>query len=181
MENNGKKPTAWILQATTFGNCIWDDRDMAKKRKPHERNWISIAAQNKAIRTNFVKFFTIKSRYKYRFREFSLFLCHPSLPAGLPNYTLCPHRAVVGKFLLVSQNLPVKGSIGERHSWARPCFSSCVPHVKVVSMVKCQSLAQFSVDHLSNPVMSNLELLVFIVVVVFMHYNALTKLVVVIA
>ena len=59
---------------------------------------------------------------------------HPSLPAGLPYYILCPHRAVVSKFLLVGQHLyfHVKGFIRERHLWFRPCFSSSVPHVLFV-------------------------------------------------
>ena len=41
----------------------------------------------------------------------------PSLPAGLGDYTPCPYRAVVDKFLLVGQHLHVhvKGSIRKRH------------------------------------------------------------------
>ena len=54
---------------------------------------------------------------------------HPSLLVGLPNYILCPHRAVVDKFLLNGQHwyIHVKGSIGECHLWVCPCFSSSVP------------------------------------------------------
>ena len=39
------------------------------------------------------------------------------------------HRAAVGRFQLVV--LPMKRSTGVHHLWARPCFSSCVPHVLV--------------------------------------------------
>ena len=54
-----------------------------------------------------------------------------SLLAGLPNCILCPSMVVVDKFFLVVQHLPVrgKGSIGERRLWARPYFSTSVPHV----------------------------------------------------
>ena len=34
----GRKTTVWILQATNWENCTRDDLDMAKKRKPPERN-----------------------------------------------------------------------------------------------------------------------------------------------
>ena len=53
-------------------------------------------------------------------------LYHLSLPAGLLDYTQCPYRTVVGKFLLVSQHLHlrVKRSIGEHHLWVHPYFSS---------------------------------------------------------
>ena len=38
------------------GNCVWGDLDMAIKRKPKMRNWISVNnCENKAIRTNYVK------------------------------------------------------------------------------------------------------------------------------
>ena len=39
----------------------------------------------------------------------------PPLPAGLPNYILYPHRAVVSKFLLVGQHwhVHVKESLSE--------------------------------------------------------------------
>ena len=59
---------------------------------------------------------------------------YPSLPAGLPNYTLCPHRANVNKFLLVGQHWHVHelGSTEERHSWVGLCFSGSVPHVLFV-------------------------------------------------
>ena len=60
----------------------------------------------------------------------SLFLrpYHPSSPAVLLNYILCPQRADVDKFLLVGQHwhVHVKGSIEERHLWIRPCFSCSV-------------------------------------------------------
>ena len=42
---------------------------------------------------------------------------HPLLPAGLPDYTLRPYRAFVGKFLLVGQHCHIneKESIGKGH------------------------------------------------------------------
>ena len=60
----------------------------------------------------------------------SIHLYHPLLPAGLPNYILCPHRTYVDKFLLVDQqwHVHVKGSI-KCLLWARHCFSSSVLHV----------------------------------------------------
>ena len=59
---------------------------------------------------------------------------HPLLPAGLPNYILCPHRAEVNKFLLVGQPLQVHilGSIEERLLSFRSCLSSSVSHVLFV-------------------------------------------------
>ena len=53
---------------------------------------------------------------------------HPSLPAGLLDYITCPNRAVVDKFWLLVQHLPVlvKGSIGEGHLWVRPYLSRSV-------------------------------------------------------
>ena len=43
-------------------------------------------------------------------------LSHPSLPAGLLDYTLCPYRGVVDKFWLIVQHFHVcvKSSIGDR-------------------------------------------------------------------
>ena len=67
---------------------------------------------------------------------FPLPICpyHPSLSACLPDYIFCPHRAVVCKFLLVGQywHIHVKGSLGEHHLWAHPCFSSSVPPILFV-------------------------------------------------
>ena len=61
----------------------------------------------------------------------SLAICtyHPLFQAGLLDYILCPNRAVVGKFLLVSHHshVHVKGSIGKHHLWVHHCFSSNVP------------------------------------------------------
>ena len=49
-------------------------------------------------------------------------------PAGLPNYSLCPHRSNIGKFLLVGQHwrFHVWWSIEKRQLWIRPCLSSSV-------------------------------------------------------
>ena len=33
---------------------------------------------------------------------------HPSLPEGLPDYILCPYKAIVDRFLLVTQHLHVR-------------------------------------------------------------------------
>ena len=56
---------------------------------------------------------------------------HSSPLAGLQGYILCPHIVAVCKFELVV--LLLHGhmwvSIGVHHLWARPCFSSSVPHV----------------------------------------------------
>ena len=52
------------------------------------------------------------------FLTLPIHLENPSLPVGLPDYILYPHKAVVGKFLLVSEHwhIHVKGSIEEdRH------------------------------------------------------------------
>ena len=59
---------------------------------------------------------------------------HPSIQADPPDYVLCPYTAVIDKFLLVGHHLHVhvKGSIGERHLWVRPYFSSDDPHVLFV-------------------------------------------------
>ena len=66
----------------------------------------------------------------------SLAICsyHPSLPAGLLDYILCPYRVVADKFLLVCQHLHVcvKGSIEEHCLWVCPYFSSSVPHVSFI-------------------------------------------------
>ena len=57
---------------------------------------------------------------------------HPTLQAGLPDCILCPHRAVICKFLLVSKHwhMYMKGSI-----WVHPCLSMNVPHVFLVLFV----------------------------------------------
>ena len=62
---------------------------------------------------------------------------HPSFPAGPLDYIPSPYRAVVDKFLLVSQDLhvSVKESIRERHLWVSPYFSSNVPHVRLTWIV----------------------------------------------
>ena len=54
----------------------------------------------------------------------------PLLPAGLQSYILYRHRAAVCRFKLVILPLlgHVKGSTGVHHLWARPYFSSSVPH-----------------------------------------------------
>ena len=55
----------------------------------------------------------------------------PSLPAGPQDYIPYLHRAAVCNFELVALLLLgyVKGSKRVHHLWARPYFSSCVPHV----------------------------------------------------
>ena len=55
---------------------------------------------------------------------------YPSLP-GLPDDVLCPYRAIVGKFFLISQDRHVhmKGYNGEHYLWVRLCFSSSVLHI----------------------------------------------------
>ena len=65
------------------------------------------------------------------FLPFTTHLYHPSLPAGLPGYILCPYRSVVDKFQLVVLRLRVrvKGSMEEHRLWVRLCSSSSVPHV----------------------------------------------------
>ena len=64
----------------------------------------------------------------------SIHLYHLSLPIGIQDYILCPHRPVVCKFLLVSGNWHVhdKVSIGERHLLVHPSFYSTVLHVLFV-------------------------------------------------
>ena len=54
-----------------------------------------------------------------------------SLLAGPLAYIPYLHRAAVCRFEPVSLPLlgRVRGSIGEHHLWAHPCFSSCVLHV----------------------------------------------------
>ena len=37
----GRKTTVWTLQVTNKWHLTQEDLDMAKKRKPQERNWIS--------------------------------------------------------------------------------------------------------------------------------------------
>ena len=37
----GKRTTVWILQATNWGHCPWDDLDMATEKELNERNWIT--------------------------------------------------------------------------------------------------------------------------------------------
>ena len=74
----------------------------------------------------------LMSRWKHRFPKPPL--SHPSLPAGLLDYIICPYRSVADKFQLVVQHLHVrvKGSIGERYIWVRPYFSTGVLHVLFV-------------------------------------------------
>ena len=57
---------------------------------------------------------------------------HPSIPTGPLNSILCPHWAVIGKFLLIGQHwlVRVKGSIGEHHY---------VPAYLAVSYMLCLS------------------------------------------
>ena len=74
----------------------------------------------------------IKSTWKHGFLSLFLSLTlslsirpyHPSLPAGVPNFILCPCRGVVGKFLLVYNHWHdhVKGFIEKRYLWVSPCF-----------------------------------------------------------
>ena len=58
----------------------------------------------------------------------------PTFPADLQDYTQCSYRAVVDKFLLVSQHLhvSVKGSIRECCLWVYPYFSNSVLYVLFV-------------------------------------------------
>ena len=59
----------------------------------------------------------------------SLAICHYhlSLPTSLPDDILCPHRAVVDKFLIVKHlHVRVMGSVGESHLWVHTNFSSSV-------------------------------------------------------
>ena len=58
----------------------------------------------------------------------------PSLPAGPQGYIPYLHRAAVCRFKLVTLPLlgHVKGSTRIHHLWARPYFSSSVPHVLFV-------------------------------------------------
>ena len=74
-----------------------------------------------------------KSHCKHRFPWLFLSIgpYHPSLLASLPNYILCPYRAVIDRSLLVGQHWHdhLKKSIEEHHLWVRPCSSSSVPHV----------------------------------------------------
>ena len=64
----------------------------------------------------------------------SICLYCSSLPAGLPNYILCLHRADVNKLLLVNQHwhVHVLGPMKEHHLWVHPFFYSSVPHVFVL-------------------------------------------------
>ena len=56
---------------------------------------------------------------------------HPLFPTGLQGYIQYRHRIAVCRFALVILSLLVhlKGSTGVHHLWARPYFSSRVPHV----------------------------------------------------
>ena len=64
-------------------------------------------------------------RCSHELPGFSLYIrpYHPSLSTGLLNYILCPHRAIVRKFLLVVQpwHVHVKGSLRVLY-----CFFSSV-------------------------------------------------------
>ena len=59
----------------------------------------------------------------------------PSLSSIAPDYILCPHWALVGKFVSVSQHwhVYVKGSIGECHLWGHSCFSSSSSNISCLS------------------------------------------------
>ena len=59
-----------------------------------------------------------------------------SLMAGPQGYIPYPHRAAVCRFELVALLLlgHVKGSIGEHHLWARPCFSSSILHAWFIKL-----------------------------------------------
>ena len=69
-----------------------------------------------------------------------LFIClyHPSFPASLPDYILCLHRAVAGKFLLVCQywRVHILRSIGECHRTLYPNF--CLHWVTFSGSCQCQ-------------------------------------------
>ena len=71
---------------------------------------------------------------------------HSSPPAGLLDYILCPHIAAVCKFGLVVLLLlgHMWGSIGVRHLQARPCFSSSVRRVWLVSPIQFSCLARLN-------------------------------------
>ena len=52
----GRKTTVWTIQATNKRNLRWENLDMAKKRSlKRENESLLIAAQNNAIRSNYVK------------------------------------------------------------------------------------------------------------------------------
>ena len=71
--------------------------------------------------------------HKQVFLSLSLSICHyhPSLPACLPNYIQCPHRADVNRFLQVGQHwhLQVYRTIEQCQLWVCPFFSSSTPQV----------------------------------------------------
>ena len=76
-------------------------------------------------------------QHGYPWPSLATFPDRSSPPAGLLGYILCPHIAAVCKFGLVVLLLlgHMWGSIGVRHLRARPCFSSSVPRVWLVSPV----------------------------------------------
>ena len=61
---------------------------------------------------------------------------YPLLLAGFPDDILCLYRFVVGKLWLVGQHwhIHVMGSIGERHLWVHPCFSSRICLIWLVAL-----------------------------------------------
>ena len=70
-------------------------------------------------------------QHRYPWHSLATPPCYSSPMAAPQDYTPYPHRAAACKFELVALLLlgNVRGSIGEHHVWARPCFSSSVLHV----------------------------------------------------
>ena len=89
-----------------------------------------IASGNKILQLIII---IIMSHYQHRYPWPSL-ITPPYrllLPAGPQGYFLYRRRAAVCRFKLVVLPLHVyvKGSTGVHHLWARPYFSSSVPHI----------------------------------------------------
>ena len=80
----------------------------------------------------YIYIYIIMSRYQHRYSWPSRATpaYRPLLPAGLQDYIPYRHRAAVCRFNQVVLPLlgHVKGSTGVHHLWARPNFSSSVPH-----------------------------------------------------
>ena len=53
LENkHGKKTILWILQVSDWEDCSQDNLNMAKKRQPQKRSWISYNSSSKLCHKN---------------------------------------------------------------------------------------------------------------------------------
>ena len=75
----------------------------------------------------------------YIYIYLTIFLYHPSLLAGLLDYIMCPYRAIVNKFLFVSQPLHVrvKSSIEKKVTVISLSFS---PFISIKTSIFAQAI-----------------------------------------